>query len=973
MLSWFVCQSIILLSSVHSEFKTLETEHLRLIYFSGANDFLVPHVARCFENAYRFHHTLYDYTSPEKVTIFLHDLADYGNAGAGTIPKNHITVAIAPTSYVFETTPSNERMNATMNHELVHLVTSDQTAGNDRFFRWLFRGKVAETADHPLTLLYGYLTSPRRSTPHWYREGIAVFLDTWMAGGLGRALGGYDEMVFRTMVRDSSHFYDLVGLESEGTRIDFQVGVNSYLYGTRFMSYLALEYGPEKLIEWTKRSDGSKAYFASQFHKTYGLSMAESWNNWILFERAFQRENLDSIRVYPTTRSRPISHQALGSVSRGYYDASSGKLYAAVNSPGQLAHLAAIDMANGDIQKICDIKGPALYFVTSLAFDSTSGTLFYTTDNNDWRDLLAINIKSRKSRTLLKDSRVGDLVFNYSDSSIWGIRHFNSITTLVRIPFPYTEWNHVYSPPYGRDIYGLDISPDGKFISAGMAEISGKQSLVRFETASLLAGDTTHQFLFDFENSIPSGFVFSQDGNYLYGASYYTGVSNIFRYSFASGEMEGVTNSETGYFNPVPYSSDSLILFEYSGKGFRPVMIADTIIEDVSAITFLGQKVVEQHPIVKDWLAGSPGDIDIDSITTYRGSYHPLRNLRLVSAYPVVEGYGEFMAYGARLNFSGPIGIHSSDLTASYTPNHALSADERLHASWQYSHMSWTANGEYNSADFYDLFGPTKTSRKGYSLGVTYRRTLFIDGPKSMNYSVRLTGYGGLKRLPAYQNIVTSFDRFLGLDAKLGYSNVRASLGAVDYEKGFGWRLVSSSKYVEGHLFPRFYGTLDLGAALPLHHSSLWLRTATGFSPSNRSEPLANFYFGGFGNNWVDHQSVRRYRSYYAFPGIELNEFGGINFAKAMLEWNLPPLRFRHLGTPSFFASWLRVSMFGGSLVTNFDRDNERESVFNLGSQMDMRVTMLSHLKITFSVAYAAAFRENRRPSDEFMFSVKLL
>ena len=38
-----------------------------------------------------------------------------------------------------------------------------------------------------------------------------------------------DEMVFRSMVRDGTPFYDPLGLVSEGTRIDFQVEVNSYL------------------------------------------------------------------------------------------------------------------------------------------------------------------------------------------------------------------------------------------------------------------------------------------------------------------------------------------------------------------------------------------------------------------------------------------------------------------------------------------------------------------------------------------------------------------------------------------------------------------------------------------------------------------------------------------------------------------------------------------------------------------------
>ena len=58
-------------------------------------------------------------------------------------------------------------------------------------------------------------------------------------------------------------------------------------------------------------------------------------------------------------------------------------------------------------------------------------------------------------------------------------------------------------------------------------------------------------------------------------------------------------------------------------------------------------------------------------------------------------------------------------------------------------------------------------------------------------------------------------------------------------------------------------------------------------------EPFANFFFGGFGNNYVDHDDEKRYRETYAFPGAELNEIGGRNFLKSTVELNLPPLRFQ--------------------------------------------------------------------------------
>ena len=69
--------------------------------------------------------------------------------------------------------------------------------------------------------------------------------------------------------------------------------------------------------------------------------------------------------------------------------------------------------------------------------------------------------------------------------------------------------------------------------------------------------------------------------------------------------------------------------------------------------------------------------------------------------------------------------------------------------------------------------------------------------------------------------------------------------------------------------------------AVPAGHSSIWLRSAAGLSPGDLDDPFANFYFGAFGNNWVDHRDEKRYRDVYSFPGASLNEIAGRNFVKS--------------------------------------------------------------------------------------------
>jgi hypothetical protein len=878
---------------------------------------------------------------------------------------------IAPLSLSYDTFSPGERFFTLTNHEVTHVATMDVWNGRDAFWRRFFAGKPMAIDDHPESILYNYLTTPRVNVPRWYLEGSAVFMETWMAGGFGRAQGAYDEMVFRSMVRDDAHFYSPVGLESEGIFVDFQVGVNDYLYGTRFFSYLALRYSPEQVIQWLRRDEDSEAYYQSQFAHVFGVPLRQAWNEWIAWEHTFQRQNLASVHSFPTTEITPLAPRALGSVSRTYVDPRTGNLIGAFRYPGVIGHLGVLSPQTGDIEHLTDIKGQMLYRVTSLAYDSASNTAWYTTDNYAYRDVMRIDVATGRQEMVLRDARIGDIVFNPQDRSLWGLRHLNGFVTLVRIPDPHTSWNQVHTFPFGRVPFDLDISPDGTMLSASVGEVSGEQSVQVWRIADLLAGGAEPMARFTLGASTPEGFVFSPDGRYLFGSAYYTGVSNIFRFEIATQDVEAVSNAETGFFRPIPQADGSLIVYEYTGEGFRPGTINPQPLDDLGTITFLGAQIAQQHPVVTTWTAGSPRNIPFDSMITERGPYNPRDEMRIGAAYPIVEGYRGNVALGYHVIFEDPLQFNTLHATLSYSLESDYE-DQDWHFDAEYRTLRWSFRYKHNGADFYDLFGPTERSRAGDAFIVGYRRNFIYDPPRQLDLNVNAAYYTGLDTLPAAQAVSTQFDSLASIGADLHYTNTTRSLGAVDHERGLRWNLALNADHANGEFFPSVHGGVDVGVPLPFNNSSVWLYTSAGTVGGDENSALSSFYLGAFGNNYIDDRAIKRYREYDSFPGFEINEIDARSYVRAVGELNLPPIRFEDVGTASFFLSSVRTALFVGDLEAD-PVVGDRRSLQTVGIQTDWNFTVAHRLPMVLSLGYAEGFEDGESHGGEVLVSLKIM
>jgi hypothetical protein len=951
---------------------TLETKDLDLLYFDPVQTYLTPYIARAYENALEFHEKTFNWTPWEPTTVLLKDFSDYANAGARASPNNTVLIDVAPLSYTMETFTPGERFFTIVNHEMAHVAQMDVWNSRDAFWRHFLHGKVMPIQEHPESILYNFLATPRVNTPRWYLEGGAVFFETWMSGGFGRAQGGYDEMVWRAKVRDDDKFYSPLGLESEGTAVDFQVGVNDYLYGTRFMSYLALKYGPDKFVAWQSRSEDSKGFYAAQFKHVFGRRLDDVWNDWIAFEHDYQKANLAKLAQYPLTETVKLSPKGLGSVSRGYVDAKTNSLIAAFRYPGTIGFIGRMDLATGKLTKLQEIKGMMLYKVTSVAFDPDSRTAYYTEDNYAFRDLMAVNVDTGRKRMLLRDARIGDMVVNPADKSIWGIRHENGLATIVRIPPPYGGFNQVHTFKYGQVPFDLDISPDGTRLSASFGEINGTQSVRVWSVDSLSPdSDPVEVARLDLPPSTPEGFSFAPDGKSLYGTAYYTGVSNVFRFDIASGKYDVLSNASTGFFHPMPQPDGSLIAYEYSGQGLQPVRFQPQVQNDLGTVEFLGTHLVNARPELKQWGVGSPAEINLDPMITARSKYNSARRLKLAGMYPIVEGYKGSISPGYFIHFEDPLQFRQINASISVSPFDHMRTRDRLHARLQYKTLNWDFRFWHNGADFYDLFGPVERSRRGDALIAAYDKTVIYDPPRQLDLFGSAAVYLGLETLPNAQNIASP-KNIVSFEAGARFTNTRKALGGVDHEKGIAWRALTNLDVAQGEAFPKIHAGLDYGVPLPMPNSSAWIYAHAGAAWGDRLHPLASYYFGSFRNNYVDDRPVKRYREEESFPGFGIDEIAARRFAKLTGEINLPPVRFAEVGTPAFYLSYVRPAVFAGAMATS-DPEGDGHHYFDVGAQLDLNFTVALRLPMVFSIGAAGGWADGHYRKTEWLASLKIM
>ena len=123
---------------------------------------------------------------------------------------------------------------------------------------------------------------------------------------------------------------------------------------------------------------------------------------------------------------------------------------------------------------------------------------------------------------------------------------------------------------YGNDIFDIDVSPDGQYLTGAISDVSGKQKLVRFRIDDLRKGTDAHSKFSTISNTTRPAI------------SCIRPMDVIVRFFILYRRVQSVSlqfrNQENGRdqqrrdraLSPLPFADGSLIAFEYTSKGFVP-------------------------------------------------------------------------------------------------------------------------------------------------------------------------------------------------------------------------------------------------------------------------------------------------------------------------------------------------------------------------------------------------------------------
>jgi len=542
-----------------------ESMHFRITYPASLGDLSIT-ITEEAEYVYEILSSWTDYYPPKKIDILLTDSSDAANGFTKYGPSGLFVSIYAVHPYAAFNMSIDEYKNwyrHLLIHELSHYFHLNRVEGLPKIARRLL----------------GNIIYPNSTTPLFVREGFATYSETRNESGFGRGNSGYTDMFINTSVLQD----DFTPLDRAANRSPVWPGSEHYyLFGVSFFNYLALQYGEEKVLHFSKMSSRYTPYtWGIAFKREFGKSMHEMWDEWENYEKSHRTYLLKSITKEEITVFEPIGKSA-GYLYSLSFDSDGKRLAYSMSTSNDTGGIYIYDFKE---RREKQIKADRAAYDISFSGNRLLYIRMEREHNvNIRKNIYTLDIQKRRERRITKSGAVQSftlipdkediLLVCMSTPEGTEIRLIDLKGNVLSVPM-------IAGTPVPVILEEPAISPDGKRIVFSGKYEDGKRVLFIAHVQELLGGKFTLSRV-----EMPSHCAYSPrwiNNHEILFVDGESGTFNLYLMDVSGGSATRITNVTTGVFIPDISKEGTIAVSEYTSRGFRPAYIKIEALSDFAA------------------------------------------------------------------------------------------------------------------------------------------------------------------------------------------------------------------------------------------------------------------------------------------------------------------------------------------------------------------------------------------------------
>lgn len=527
------------------QWRTIDTPHFTIHYHIPLG-VLARRVALVAERAHSTLTEILGNHADRRTHIALSDGTDGANGSAIAVPYNVIRLNATAPSAMSPLGDYDDWLNMLVTHEHTHIVQLDQWSGVASF----------------INILLGKVYAPNHVQPRWILEGIATWQETERTSA-GRGRSTMFDMYLR-MDALEDRFFDIDQLSNIADR--WPHGNIWYLYGSRFIEYVANRHGREAIATFVREYGDEVIPWGINrvAARATGQSWVDLYEEFRVERRRHYEAQRDAIIAAGRVEGERLTHH--GEIARTPRFLPDGRVGYRRDDRRTRSRVAAFDLERpGDQETLArrngdpgwDMHPSGRYVVFAQADNVRDIYAFHDLFRRDLEtgriDRLTTGWRAREP-DISPDGRRVTFTTNLAGTTHLWVAELRDVEGTARRLIENERFDQVFNPRF---------SPDGRTIAVSRWQRGGYRDVQLIDVATGRVAPITHDRALDVSPA------WSADGRTLYFSSDRTGVANIYAFRLATGRLTQVTNVVSGAYQPaVSADGRHLVYVGYTSFGF---------------------------------------------------------------------------------------------------------------------------------------------------------------------------------------------------------------------------------------------------------------------------------------------------------------------------------------------------------------------------------------------------------------------